>query len=49
VTSFDLVSGKLLSSIKAIEKGEVIGLAHHPFSNILACNADVGRIALWRS
>ncbi|ORY03536.1 WD40 repeat-like protein [Basidiobolus meristosporus CBS 931.73] len=45
--SFNLESGKLLSTIKLTE-AEVIGVVHHPFSNILAVYTDDGKVHLWK-
>nr|CAG8587539.1 1366_t:CDS:10 [Entrophospora candida] len=45
--SFSIQSGKLISSLK-LSEAEIIGLIHHPFSNILATYADDGVISLWK-
>ncbi|CAG8468310.1 9429_t:CDS:10 [Ambispora gerdemannii] len=47
IYSFNVTSGKLTSTLKLSEV-EVIGVAHHPFSNILASYADDGVISLWK-
>ncbi|KAG0363928.1 WD40 repeat-containing protein SMU1-like protein [Gamsiella multidivaricata] len=41
-------SGKLIKSIPVAE-GEVIGMASHPFSNVLAINTVDGRVLLWKA
>ncbi|CAG8481252.1 8247_t:CDS:10 [Diversispora eburnea] len=44
---FDIHSGKSYSSLK-LSEAEVIGVSHHPFSNIMATYADDGVISLWK-
>ncbi|CAG8543022.1 9867_t:CDS:10 [Paraglomus occultum] len=40
-------TGKMATTLK-LSEAEVIGLAHHPFSNILASYADDGIISFWK-
>uniref|UniRef100_U9TAH9 CTLH domain-containing protein n=1 Tax=Rhizophagus irregularis (strain DAOM 181602 / DAOM 197198 / MUCL 43194) TaxID=747089 RepID=U9TAH9_RHIID len=44
---FNVQSGKLTTTLK-LSDAEVIGFAHHPFSNILAAYSDDGIITLWK-
>ncbi|CAG8531010.1 9938_t:CDS:10 [Acaulospora colombiana] len=44
---FNVQNGKLTSTLK-LSESEVIGISHHPFSNILATYADDGIISLWK-
>ncbi|KAG0297351.1 Serine/threonine-protein kinase smu1 [Dissophora globulifera] len=41
-------TGKLIKSIPVAE-GEVIGMAAHPFTNVLAINTVDGRVLLWKA
>ncbi|KAF8922843.1 Serine/threonine-protein kinase smu1, partial [Dissophora ornata] len=41
-------TGKLIKSIPVAE-GEVIGMASHPFTNVLAINTVDGRVLLWKA
>ncbi|KAJ3017496.1 Serine/threonine-protein kinase smu1 [Thoreauomyces humboldtii] len=41
-------SGKMVTSFKASE-AEMIGLAHHPVSNIMAAYSDDGIVSLWKA
>lgn len=41
-------TGKLIKSIP-IAEGEVIGMASHPLSNVLAVNTVDGRVLLWKA
>ncbi|KAG0051325.1 Serine/threonine-protein kinase smu1 [Gryganskiella cystojenkinii] len=41
-------TGKLIKSIP-IAEGEVIGMASHPLSNVLAINTVDGRVLLWKA
>ncbi|KAI8920364.1 WD40 repeat-containing protein SMU1-like protein [Powellomyces hirtus] len=45
--AFHTESGKLMTSFKAAE-AEIIGLAHHPFSNVLAVYSEDGVVSLWK-
>ncbi|KAG9296856.1 hypothetical protein G9A89_006811 [Geosiphon pyriformis] len=45
--SFNVQSGKVTTTLK-LSEAEVIGVSHHPFSNILASYADDGVISLWK-
>ncbi|TPX63116.1 hypothetical protein SpCBS45565_g06846 [Spizellomyces sp. 'palustris'] len=44
---FHSESGKSVTSFKASES-EIIGLSHHPFSNIIAVYGDDGVVSLWK-
>ena len=48
IAVFDTDSGKLESMIQATDK-EVIGICHHPFSNIVAIYDEDGDVKLWKS
>jgi WD40 repeat-containing protein SMU1 len=41
-------SAKLIKSIP-IAEGEIIGIASHPLSNVLAINTVDGRVLLWKA
>ncbi|KAI9090510.1 WD40 repeat-containing protein SMU1-like protein [Phlyctochytrium arcticum] len=44
---FHVESGKLVTSFKASQT-EIVGIASHPFSNILAIYSDDGVVGLWK-
>jgi WD40 repeat-containing protein SMU1 len=46
---FDAHTEALVSQVQLSDNSEIIGITHHPLSNIIAANNDVGRVFLFKN
>ncbi|OZJ06452.1 hypothetical protein BZG36_00613 [Bifiguratus adelaidae] len=45
---FSMASGEVVEEMKLTD-AEVIGIVHHPYSNVIAAYTDNGRVLLWKA
>lgn len=46
---FNTATGKIDNKLKVNDEGEILGLAAHPFKNMIAVYADAGQVTLWEA